>query len=175
VISSYKDVHGQPVYPTPCFEVKSTDKVTFLPDPATFSVNGIVIGVTSTDILMHLSKTELSHLTISGDRMTALSRHLLAQRNYYPLYPSDESVPLDVKHFVEYGRMPKSHRPHILILPSDIRSFIKDVEGTVVVNPERLTKTTAGGTYARLHVQLSSSDKFVTSLADFCSGEIVKI
>jgi len=117
-------------------------------------------------------------LTISGDRMTALSRHLLVQRIYYPLYPGDESVPLDVKHFVESGGM--SVRPHILILPSDIRSFIKDVEGTVVVNPERLTKMTAGGTYARLHVhQLPSTEdnnaNIVTSLADYCSGEIVKI
>jgi len=40
-------------------------------------------------------------------------------------------------------------RPDILILPSKLASFAKDVEGgTLVVNPGRLVRGTVGGTYA---------------------------
>jgi len=43
--------------------------------------------------------------------------------SYYPLYPSHPDVPVDVEHFDVHCRLPVT--PHLLILPSDLRCFIK--------------------------------------------------
>jgi len=110
--------------------------------------------------------------TISSDRMGRLSRHILSQQNFYPLYPPDESVPFDTEKWSLHAQLLCT--PHILILPSDLRHFVKDVDGTVVVNPERLTKRISGGTYARLQLDLSG-DSMRFSVADFLTGEIIKI
>ena len=53
------------------------------------------------------------------------------------------------EHMDELG-LPVS--PDILVLPSDLRFFTKNVSGTLVVNPGRLTKFGAGGTFAKLAV-----------------------
>jgi DNA polymerase alpha subunit B len=42
--------------------------------------------------------------------------------------------------------------PDIMLLPSDLRFFAKNVNSTLVVNPGRLTKFGAGGTFAKLAV-----------------------
>ncbi len=109
--------------------------------------------------------------------MGRLARHMLTQRSFYPLYPSEESVPFDAENYVKFGRM-EQVRPHILILPSDLRHFIKDVDGSIVINPERITKGPSGGTFARILIDLSSSSKendTLKSIADFSVGEIIKI
>jgi len=148
-----------------------------VPDPALISVNGIVIGMTSTDIVMHIGKggQELANSSFNQDRLGRLARHLISQRNFYPLYPCDEELPFDAEQWIKYCRM--STTPHMLILPSGIQHFIKNVDGTIVVNPGRLTKGSSGGTFAKIQVDLSSasSGDIFTSIADFCVGEIVKI
>ena len=97
---------------------------------------------------------------------------MLSQRSYYPLYPPNESVPLDVGLWAKYSQMDVT--PHIMILPSDLNYFIKDVDKTVVLNPGRLSS--GKRTYARLHVDVPSpSSEGQNSLADFIMGEIVKI
>lgn len=117
--------------------------------------------------------------TILTDRMGRLVRHMLSQRSFYPLYPPDESVPLDVELWAEHAQMPTT--PHILILPSDLRHFIKDVDGTVVVNPERLTKGQSGGTFARLLIELPNEAHDLcgvgdgSPVSDFIMGEVIKI
>jgi len=107
--------------------------------------------------------------------MGRLARHIITQGSFYPLYPSDESVPLDKENCINCSKMDVT--PHILILPSDLRHFIKDVDGTVVTNPERLTKGSSGGTYARLLIDISciKGATGITSVADYCIGEINKI
>jgi len=175
LVSTSKDAHHHPVYPTPAYALKEVNNIIALPDPAMISIGGVVIGATSVDILKHLGANELAQSTINSDRMGRIARHLLHQRNFYPLYPSDESVPLDVLNWADNAQM--GCTPHILILPSDLRHFIKDVDGTVVINPERLTKGLSGGTFAKLQLDLSDqdSDEFRGPIADFVMGEIIKI
>jgi len=43
--------------------------------------------------------------------------------SYYPLYPSHPDVPVDVEHFDVHCRLPVT--PHLVVLPSDLRCFIK--------------------------------------------------
>ena len=45
------------------------------------------------------------------------------RKSYYPLYPPSEEVNFDHKNFIEYGFMPST--PDILIVPSDLRYFVK--------------------------------------------------
>lgn len=176
-IPSYKDAHHHNVYPTLPYTMDSNIKTEFFPDPAIFEVAGITFGVTCTDILKHLANSEIAKSTIA-DRMGGLSKLILSQGNMYPLQPPDESVPLDIELWKQYCRFTET--PHILIMPSDLRYFIKDVDNTIVVNPERLTKGRSGGTYARLQINIPEQavldeENQLTSVADFCYGEIMKI
>lgn len=60
VVSSAKDAHADMVYPTYPYTLKRTfSNLTMLPDPCTVNVNGMTIGITSTDIVKHLGDAEL--------------------------------------------------------------------------------------------------------------------
>ncbi len=56
---------------------------------------------------------------------------------------------LETEHLAELA-MPVT--PDLLILPSELRPFVKAVNRSVVINPGRLTKHANGGTYARIAV-----------------------
>lgn len=43
--------------------------------------------------------------------------------SYYPLYPPAEEVNMDYERFQQYGQLPLT--PDILIVPSELRYFIK--------------------------------------------------
>ncbi|XP_013170919.1 PREDICTED: DNA polymerase alpha subunit B isoform X2 [Papilio xuthus] len=148
IVSSSKDVFHVNMYPTPpyCSRKRHTN-VHFLSDPCTLNVNGMVIGVTSTDILMHISQEEIS-MGMGGDKLARLANHVLTQQTYYPLWPPPPGLCLDAALWAAHAQLPTT--PHILVLPSNFRYFIKDVNGCVVVNPEHLTKGTGGGTFSRI-------------------------
>ena len=50
-----------------------------LPDPAMFSVEGVVFGVTSADVLFHLGKEELARQVVRTDRIKRLASHIIQQ------------------------------------------------------------------------------------------------
>lgn len=59
VISSSKDVQHYPVYPTPAYTTSTKyPNVKFMPDPCMLNISGIIIGLTSVDVLFHLGKCE---------------------------------------------------------------------------------------------------------------------
>lgn len=61
IVPSWRDVHHRTVYPSPPFQPETkVPNFHFLPDPCLLNVDGIFIGLTSTDILFHLSKEEIS-------------------------------------------------------------------------------------------------------------------
>ena len=39
--------------------------------------------------------------------------------------------------------------PHLLLLPSDLSHFVREVQGSTVVNPGRVTRGQGPGTWAR--------------------------
>ncbi|XP_046401984.1 DNA polymerase alpha subunit B isoform X2 [Ischnura elegans] len=185
LVSSARDVHAHPVYPTPAYaflpggraaQYMSSDgtkrpRLILAPDPCLLDVSGVVIGVTATDILMHLGREEMAGTGHKIDRLGRLARHLIHQRNYYPLYPPALGVNLDMKLWSQMCTMPVT--PHILILPSDLRGFIKDVDDCIVMNPERLTKGVVGGSFAKFEVRpLEISEP---SLLSNVKAQIVKI
>lgn len=60
LVSSHKDAHHHPVYPTPPYKLsKKYPNVHCFPDPSLISINGVVIGVTSSDPLFHIGREEI--------------------------------------------------------------------------------------------------------------------
>ncbi|KAG7248327.1 hypothetical protein CRUP_032689, partial [Coryphaenoides rupestris] len=134
-VPSQRDVHHHCIYPQPPFTLPQLGKrVTVVPDPCTLLIEGVTLGLTSTDILFHMGAEEISC--------------------YYPLYPPVEDMNMDYEKFQSYGQMPLT--PDVLVVPSELRYFIKEVIGCVCVNPGRLTKGQVGGTYGRLLIQRSN-------------------
>uniref|UniRef100_A0A8C6J9H5 DNA polymerase alpha subunit B n=1 Tax=Melopsittacus undulatus TaxID=13146 RepID=A0A8C6J9H5_MELUD len=154
-VPSTRDVHHDYIYPQPPFhypDLPKEDKqrVHFVSDPCTLEVNGVVLGLTSTDLLFHMGAEEVSSSGIS-DRFTRILKHILTQRSYYPLYPPSEEMNIDYESFYSYASLPVT--PDVLVTPSELRYFIKEVLGCVCINPGRLTKGTVGGTYGCLYLQ----------------------
>nr|CAG4637850.1 EOG090X07VJ [Chydorus sphaericus] len=151
IVPSWRDVHHRTVYPTPPFDVKKAQpNFNFFSDPCVVNINGVFIAMTSTDILFHLSKEEIAITPQGSDRMSRLVSHIFSQRSFYPLSPPADEMSVDLKLTDTYSKLP--FVPHVLLVPSDLRHFIKNVQGAVVVNTERLVKGVSGGTYARLQI-----------------------
>lgn len=131
-------------------------RVHCLPNPCTFQINEVVFGVTATDVLFHISIEETNSNLPPGSRLRHIAQHLIQQQSYYPLFPPNKSMNLDLKQS-EGWKMPC--RPDILIVPSRLSPFCCPVlESTLVLNPGHLTKGTTGGTYAIMEIQPMSRD-----------------
>nr|CAD7401440.1 unnamed protein product [Timema poppensis] len=171
IVPSWRDAHHHMIYPTPAFQLtKHYPGVLCAPDPCMVDIQGLMVGITSVDVLLNIGKEEIS-LSTKGDRLGRLASHVLAQQYFYPLYPPEESLNVDLELLEKHTHLGVT--PHVLILPSDLRSFIKDINGCVVVNPERLAKGVVGGSFARLVVNPPTSSD--GNCAKIISGEVVKI
>ncbi|MCJ8734764.1 hypothetical protein PDJAM_G00239210 [Pangasius djambal] len=176
-VPSQRDVHHHYIYPQPPFtlpDLKKDDvqRVTLAPDPCTLLIGGVTFGMTSTDILFYMGAEEISCAT-GSDRFSRIMKHMLTQRSYYPLYPPAEEVNMDYERFQQYGQLPLT--PDILIVPSELRYFIKDVIGCVCVNPARLTKGQVGGTYGRLLIQQNPVQEEGKRVSPCIAAQVVKI
>jgi len=154
LIPSLKDVHHDRVYPQPPFQLPTAlqehegSRVHGFANPSTFTVKEVVIGVTATDTLFDLTKQETSRGQ-SGDRMGRLANHVLQQRTYCPIVPA----PLGMN--VEYDKhtgfeLPVT--PDVLVMPSQLRHFVKNVNNTLVINPGSMAKHNNGGTFSRIAI-----------------------
>ncbi|KAF7695532.1 DNA polymerase alpha subunit B [Silurus meridionalis] len=176
-VPSQRDVHHHYIYPQPPFtlpDLKKDDvpRVTLAPDPCTLLIGGVAFGMTSTDILFHMGAEEISCAT-GSDRFSRIMKHMLTQRSYYPLYPPAEEVNMDYERFQQYGQLPLT--PDILIVPSELRYFIKDVIGCVCINPARLTKGQVGGTYGRLLIQQNPVHEEGKRVSPCIAAQVVKV
>jgi DNA polymerase alpha subunit B len=137
-------------------------KVHCVSNPATIKVNEVVIGVTSTDVLFHINCDSTSANLPPSGRLSRIAQHLIQQRSYYPLFPAAKGACLDLTQ-QELWEMPV--QPDILITPSKLNPFAKEIMNSVVVNPGALTKNTTGGTYAVLDVHPLKEEK-IESIGD---------
>ncbi len=93
MIPSILDLHSTCVYPQPPFEAEiilpgadqsyehSEPLPVLLSNPCTFRINEIVVSVSTTDVLLHLSGNEASRL--SSDRLSRLARHVIEQVDFW--------------------------------------------------------------------------------------------
>lgn len=173
-IPSQRDICHHCVYPQPPFKEEPTRRIRMMPDPCTIMINDVSIGITSTDILFHLGAEEVSSFTVRTDRLGRLADHLLKQQCYYPLYPTSEEVNLEYEQFGNYCFMPFT--PDILLVPSDLRYFAKNVDGCLCVNPGRLVKGQTGGSFLKLLVKPQKCENTNwSSVVDNSIAQIVRI
>ncbi|KAF6819148.1 DNA polymerase subunit alpha B [Colletotrichum sojae] len=133
-------------------------------NPMTLSINEMVMGISSQDILWQLKHEELVGGRPSDPSLLSrLSRYLLEQRHFFPLFPPTDRQKLP-KTGTEEGLQPGAMldlsylklgemvnvRPDVLIVPSFLPPFAKVVESVLVINPGSLSKRRGAGTYARL-------------------------
>jgi len=178
LVPSTRDAHHDFVYPTPPFGLYGPSHELYnprlhsVPDPSLLNINGVTVGVTSTDILLHLGKEEIAFPPRSGDRLKRLASHVTHQQSFYPLYPPSEELNVDYERLEQHAQLPFA--PHLLLLPSDLVHFVKEVEpGCVAVNPGRITKGTGPGMFARLTVSCSEDEASQPKLD--VRAEIVRI
>ncbi|UPQ97782.1 subunit B of DNA polymerase alpha [Chloropicon primus] len=184
LVPSVRDVHHDPAYPQPPFRTNGMpgdvrEKIICAPNPAVVSCSGVTIGATSHDILKHLSGSELHRSSSSSDRMARLASHVLQQRNFYPLSPPAPGTCLDSKLASEKDAIFLPNSPDVLVLPSDLNPFAREVSvqpsvhtrdghvgvfstkipessaqeaSCICVNPGRLAKGPTGGTFCLLDV-----------------------
>ncbi|KAF5396987.1 DNA polymerase alpha subunit B [Paragonimus heterotremus] len=132
VVPSWREVHHDPVYPTPPIDQTWTQQtpeliswyknVHFVWDPALLQIGDYVFGITSLDVLFDLSSEEISS-GCTGDRIARLCRHLLCSESFYPVHPPSDELPLDYVLWDRHAAM--SVTPHYLITPSRLRQFVK--------------------------------------------------
>jgi len=157
LIPSIYDLHARSVFPQPSFEAElfraapgeeeHHTEVKLLSNPCTLRVNEVVIGISTTDILLNLSGNETSN--VSGDRLARMARHVVQQRSYYPLFPAADGTQLSMSHLQDLS-LPVT--PDVLILPSQLAPFAKRAGDVLCVNPGRLCKGISAGTFAKFSV-----------------------
>ncbi|WAR20337.1 DPOA2-like protein [Mya arenaria] len=84
----------------------------------------------------------------------------------------NEEMCIDYEKFPASGFMPTT--PHIFILPSEFKQFIKDIKGCCCINPGRLTKGLTGSTFAKVVVEtnkLASNQPLVKNV----TAQIVRV
>ncbi|KAK5085548.1 DNA-directed DNA polymerase alpha subunit pol12 [Lithohypha guttulata] len=134
-------------------------QVKMLPDPCFISLNEVVVGISSHDVLVQLSREQMSHNSKTG-LLERLPNYLIEQRHFFPLYPSlsrdklsqdgvkavGDCIDLGYYKLGEWSNV----RPDILFLPSMLTPSVKVVDSVVVINPGTLSKRKAPGTFAQM-------------------------
>ncbi|EEF47552.1 DNA polymerase alpha subunit B [Ricinus communis] len=178
IVPSTRDANHDFVFPQPAFDIHRSNlqhQIRSLTNPGIFEANQVRVGCCTVDIIKQLGSEEMSRNPTDGtpsNRMSRLANHILSQRSFYPLYPPAEDVPLDFSLAPEALHIPSV--PHILIVPSDMKYFIKvlslggRIEGEeqtkcVCINPGRLAKGEGGGTFVELNYR-GSPDKMNASV-----------
>lgn len=140
-IAEFQAESGTSVWIVPSHESETNDLFVF-PQPGNPTIVELAadnvsrtIGLVSMDVLTALAREEIS-LVKDRDRFASLCRHLLDQGSFMPLVPPSESIPFDQ---TMLDRASFSERPDVLILPSILQHFVKDVEGTICINPRTMS------------------------------------
>lgn len=112
--------------------------VRIVSNPMTLSMNEVVLGLSSQDILYELRSEELAKGAAAGDLMGRLGHYLVEQRHYFPLFPptsrtklpktgTEEGIAtgamLDVG-YLKLGEM-VNVRPDVMLVPSSLPPFAK--------------------------------------------------
>ncbi|KAH6611242.1 hypothetical protein Trco_001262 [Trichoderma cornu-damae] len=168
--------------------------VRIVSNPMTLSMNEVVLGLSSQDVLYELRGEEVAKGAPTGDLMRRLCRHLIEQRHFFPVFPPTDrarlpktgtedglatGAVLDVS-YLKLGEM-VSVRPDVMLMPSSLPPFAKVVESVLAINPGSLSKRRGAGTYARMTLYPPSLDGEVINglishkVFDRARVEIVKI
>eukprot|EP00727_Mastigamoeba_balamuthi_P014236 m51a1_g9435 hypothetical protein (587) ;mRNA; r:437998-440306 len=170
VVPSLRDAsYNHCVLPQPPFPTcKALQETLRAPNPCVVVVDGALsVGVTSTDVLKDLSKHSV--VVGSADRMASVCRAMLRQRSWYPLCPAESGVNVDATHTKE---MCWPYTPDIVVASSDLKCFVKEVDGVVFVNPGRAYQSGSYGRIARITVSQPEDGQPISTS---CHVEVLRL
>ncbi|KAF2765838.1 DNA polymerase alpha, subunit B [Teratosphaeria nubilosa] len=157
-------------------------QVQVVTNPILVSINEMIVGISTQDVLSELRRENVylptKGASINNDVMDRLTRHVIEQRHFFPVFPpharedlpKPTPIPGEMPRVGDEARLPVGPsldigylklgewitvKPDILILPSVLNPFVKVViEGITSLNPGTLSKrrSAAGGTFAALNV-----------------------
>jgi DNA polymerase alpha subunit B len=133
-----------------------------LPNPATFTLNGVVFSATSIEALQDIVRSSVTKRDDTTPSVFTLAfQHIISQRRIYPVFPGSATdseatsankagVSLDVP-YLSLGNI--NHAvPDVLIVPSAMKHQAQIVHNVVSVNPGQLAKQSSLGVYATICV-----------------------
>ena len=152
LVPSLQDAHHPEfVFPQAGFDPRELDLpegVLSYPNPVTFYINEVAVGITSNDIIFHLSNEETSR-GVAGNRINRLASYVIDQRSFYPLFPPRAGTQLELS---KLGKLALPVTPDLMLFPSNVAPFAREVDGVLCVNPGKLTKAQQGGTYSKITI-----------------------
>lgn len=151
----------------------------FVSNPVTISLNETVVGISTQDILYELQQEKCTGPNLppaENNLLARLSKHVIEQRHFFPLFPPTARENLPKPTTSEFSAQKEANesakatgamldisysalgewqhvRPDVLIMPSALAPFAKVVESVVVINPGCLSKKRGAGTYVRMTVK----------------------
>jgi DNA polymerase alpha subunit B len=161
-------------------------QILLFPNPVQFTINEMLIAVSSLDVLLPMSSVQANKGPGEFDRISQQFQHIIQQRSFYPLFPSAQQANLDTTRALltlgkEAGPVQLLARPDLIIIPSKLKACTKQVGGTLCVNPGLVTRGKAGGSFSRIVVhQLDLNDgdgdeETVHHVPDRTRVEVIKI
>ncbi|EOD45196.1 putative dna polymerase alpha primase associated subunit protein [Neofusicoccum parvum UCRNP2] len=156
-------------------------QATIVTNPVTISINEIIVGITSLDILDMLRREEcVSDKAKMTNAMVRWGASLISQRSFCPIFPPTarevlpkidadrggaaateeedaervDLLPVGAMLDTSYMKLTEwlNVRPDVLITPSALTPFAKVINSVLVINPGTLSKKRGPGTFARMTV-----------------------
>lgn len=153
LIPSLEDVFHDFVYPQPPFVIPQqySSNISSVSNPCILQCNGVTIGINNIDLISHVAnrmyKTKPFKQVV--DRALSCVKQCLDQNNFYPPRIPNDKIPLDYS-LSKMLQMEKA--PSILLCPSQREAFIRDIKGTVAINPKSLVMYGEGGLYCVMDI-----------------------
>ncbi|CEG35078.1 dna polymerase subunit alpha [Plasmopara halstedii] len=183
IVPSLRDANHEYMYPQPplskskaceAFEVaEHAKRVHFMSNPTTFSINAIVFGISTLDIIVQLSSNELYRRAQGRDhhRLLRLCEQVVEQRSFYPIFPPPPSgeAPVDLRYMKQFQF---EQTPDILLLPSILNRFCGRVYDSVAINPGQLCKGDSGGSFAHITILPLPNEKIESAGNDMCAHSV---
>ncbi|KAF4551299.1 DNA polymerase alpha subunit B-like protein [Elsinoe fawcettii] len=153
---------------------------TCVTNPITLSINELVVGISSQDVLYEMQRQLVSqgNKGVADDLLARLTSSLVQQRHFFPVFPpldpaklpkpsgykvETEGLNAEAEQRMAMGAcLDTSYlklgewlhvRPDLLITPSVLTPFAKVVDSVVAVNPGTASKRKAAGTFAELKIR----------------------
>ncbi|VVC41300.1 DNA polymerase alpha/epsilon, subunit B [Cinara cedri] len=159
IFSSWKDANSYCVYPTPPFTESRLptlypNNIFIVSDPTIFSANNVLIAGNASDALMGLHVSGINK--IQEETFEKLSKQIVWQQSLHPSYTASPTIPVDQFLWLEHCNF-EEFTPHIILTTSQLRSFIRVVENTMVINVGQLVKSNSqkkliSGTYCKIQI-----------------------
>lgn len=126
-------------------------------NPSVIQINDVSVGIVNTDVIKDMCintcvknpAAEPGAQPQNRPKIDLVLQSILQQRSFYPLYPAGAGAPIE---WEQYKALMFEQTPDILITPSDLMLFAKNIEGCICINPGSMYKGASAGTYATLTI-----------------------